>query len=466
MTEHPRVFISYSHESSEHKRWVAELGSRLRQDGVDVILDQWDLGLGDDVTLFMEQGLSDSHRVLTVCTDEYVRKANAGEGGVGYERMIVTAELVRNLGTNKFIPLIRQSSGPEKVPRCLATRVYVDMTNGIELNQNYDNLLREIHQVPSQAKPPLGENPFATLPSGEEAPLIVSSTDELIEIPSQLLSPEDAYRLAVDIARRGDLLGWRQLVKKVRKPVHEALHAWRRKYDTTAPSDLASLHEVVDEAVGRVAGLLIIALVGVESGREEISDQRSLIDDLLNIVGWNYSGHTILVELPNTLAYVYQGLHGSMCLNTGQLDLAIALAETKVKLYTSNQYRRVWQHHDLIGWSDSLGKNCTENWRFLAESPKRWEWLVDLFGSELDFQISLAAYYMVLNLMELVDLLAAGGLTRLQQNLEGFLDVPLCCLSGPKDVPEKAMSLLLRDATRLKALWESKGVTREAIEQA
>ena len=115
----PKVFASYSHDSDEHKEWVLKLSCKLRESEVDVILDQWDLGPGDDITLFMENGVRDSDRVLVICTDTYVRKANAGEGGVGYERLIVTAQLAQDLGTKKFIPIIRQSSGDEKTPTFL-----------------------------------------------------------------------------------------------------------------------------------------------------------------------------------------------------------------------------------------------------------------------------------------------------------------------------------------------------------
>ena len=58
--EIPKVFVSYSHDSDEHKEWVLQLSTRLRQNGVDVILDRWDLGAGDDMTLFMEKGVRDS----------------------------------------------------------------------------------------------------------------------------------------------------------------------------------------------------------------------------------------------------------------------------------------------------------------------------------------------------------------------------------------------------------------------
>ncbi len=53
----PKEFISYSHDSAEHKAWVLKLASDLRGMGVDVGLDQWDLVLGQDVSLFMQTGL-------------------------------------------------------------------------------------------------------------------------------------------------------------------------------------------------------------------------------------------------------------------------------------------------------------------------------------------------------------------------------------------------------------------------
>ncbi|MCZ4309896.1 toll/interleukin-1 receptor domain-containing protein [Vibrio atlanticus] len=44
----PKVFISYSYDDQAHKKWVLELAQRLRNAGVDAILDQFRVGLGDD----------------------------------------------------------------------------------------------------------------------------------------------------------------------------------------------------------------------------------------------------------------------------------------------------------------------------------------------------------------------------------------------------------------------------------
>ena len=181
MAEHPKVFISYSHDSPEHMEWVLKLGTRLRQKGIDAILDQWDLGLGDDLTLFMEHGIRDSDRVLVICTDSYVEKANAGEGGVGYERRIVTAQLVHDLGTDKCIPVIRQASGEEKTPAFLGTTVYADFRKESQFETEFNKLLHGLHQVPVVEKPPLGKSPFAK----QEEPPSEETDAQLPEIPEQ-----------------------------------------------------------------------------------------------------------------------------------------------------------------------------------------------------------------------------------------------------------------------------------------
>ncbi len=143
MSENPKVFISYSHDSPEHKRWVSELAVQLRRNGVDAILDQWDLRLGDDITRFMERGIVDADRILIVCTDNYVSKANTGEGGVGYERMIITKEIVENQGNDKFIPIIRQTEWEDKTPEFLKERAYIDFTDDNQFNAKFEELLYE-----------------------------------------------------------------------------------------------------------------------------------------------------------------------------------------------------------------------------------------------------------------------------------------------------------------------------------
>lgn len=109
----------------------------------------------------MEKSVREVDRVLMVCSDIYVQKANGGKGGVGYEAMMLTGELIRDLGTAKFIPIMRQNATPPNLPASVSTRFYVDLSRPDEFDEQFDRLLRELHQAPLTPKPALGANPFA-----------------------------------------------------------------------------------------------------------------------------------------------------------------------------------------------------------------------------------------------------------------------------------------------------------------
>lgn len=174
--ETPKVFISYSHDSEIHKNWILQLANMLQSNGVDVKLDQWDLRLGDDLAHFMENSVSNSDRVLVICTDKYINKADVGLGGVGYEKRIVTSELLQDSNTNKFIPIVRQASSLQKVPKCLGSRLYIDFSDDLQYKERFYQLLREIHNAPSIIKPDLGKNPYL---KGQIANKLTSNPDIL-----------------------------------------------------------------------------------------------------------------------------------------------------------------------------------------------------------------------------------------------------------------------------------------------
>jgi hypothetical protein len=155
----PKVFISYSHDSQEHKKWVLDLATRLRQTGVDAIIDQWELKPGDDLPHFMETHSAQSDYILMICTDRYVEKANSGVGGVGYEKMIITADLMKTINSNKVIPIIRQD-GTYNVPTFLKTKKFIDFSRADEFEFSYDELIRTLHNAPLYVKPEIGNNPF------------------------------------------------------------------------------------------------------------------------------------------------------------------------------------------------------------------------------------------------------------------------------------------------------------------
>lgn len=174
-TSSPIVFISYSHDSSEHKEWVLQLATRLRSNGVDVILDRWDLRLGNDLATFMEKGLSEANRVICVCSESYVKKANGREGGAGYEKQIMTAEILSNQNTNWVIPLIKNNPCEKKTPTFLGGRVYISFEDPIYYESKYEELLRELLDEPILPIPPIGKNPFQTIKEFARGKFIPSS---------------------------------------------------------------------------------------------------------------------------------------------------------------------------------------------------------------------------------------------------------------------------------------------------
>ena len=148
----PRVFISYSHDSAEHKKWVLDFATTLRNRGIDAVFDQWDLKPGDDLPHFMETELAQCDFVIMICSETYVAKANAGQGGVGYEKMIVTSSLLGKIDNNKIIPVVRQSSGVI-LPTFLKTKLYINFSNDSEVEYSLDELLRHLlmlHSMKSQ----------------------------------------------------------------------------------------------------------------------------------------------------------------------------------------------------------------------------------------------------------------------------------------------------------------------------
>lgn len=166
----PKVFISYSHDTPEHKMWVMKLAQKLMNNGIEAMLDMWELGPGDDIARFMERGLKEADRVLMVCTEKYVLKAEEGRGGVGYEKMIMTADYMKQVDSKRVIPIIRQN-GTNHVPAFLGTKLYMDFSTDERAEYAFDELARELHGKPLYAKPKLGSVPnFDTAPPVEPKP--------------------------------------------------------------------------------------------------------------------------------------------------------------------------------------------------------------------------------------------------------------------------------------------------------
>ena len=159
----PKVFISYSWTSEDHKEWVLNLATRLRSDGVDVILDRWHLQPGHDVNAFMEQMVTDPtvKKVLMVCDKAYAEKADGRKGGVGTETQIISAEVYRKVKQEKFIPIIRERDENKELcrPVYLKSTLHFDFTKDETYEADYEPLMRNLLNAPELVLPPIGKPP-------------------------------------------------------------------------------------------------------------------------------------------------------------------------------------------------------------------------------------------------------------------------------------------------------------------
>lgn len=56
------MFVSYAWTNDAYQKKVVDLTTRLREDGINVILDKWDLYTGADRFLFMEKSVTESDK--------------------------------------------------------------------------------------------------------------------------------------------------------------------------------------------------------------------------------------------------------------------------------------------------------------------------------------------------------------------------------------------------------------------
>lgn len=196
MTEIPKIFISYSWTTPKHEDWVINLAERLVSDGVDVVIDKWNLKEGHDKFNFMETMVksSDIQKVLIVLDRKYSEKAELRAGGVGTETQIISPKIYGDVSQEKFIPIVaeKDENGNAFVPTFLESRIYIDLSDQNSFEENYEKLLRNIFQRPAYSKPKLGKAPsylFEETPMTHKTSNIVRSFENQISKTPNRINP-------------------------------------------------------------------------------------------------------------------------------------------------------------------------------------------------------------------------------------------------------------------------------------
>jgi hypothetical protein len=160
----PRVFISYSHDSSEHAERVLALAQRLRQDGVDAWIDQYENGTPEEGwPRWMLNRLDWAETVLLVCTETYYRRFRGHDDpdkgkGADWEGQLLTLDLYdAKSKTVNFVPILFSDLRKQFIPEPLrgVTHYLLDPDDD-RSGTDYSRLLAFFHGKAGVAPTPLG----------------------------------------------------------------------------------------------------------------------------------------------------------------------------------------------------------------------------------------------------------------------------------------------------------------------
>lgn len=125
-TEQPaKVFISYSHDSEGHLKVVRQFCEKLRADGIDAWIDQYENFPAEGWMLWMENRILETDFVLMVCTSNYLRRLGGAEGpdaglGVRYEAHFIRQQLFQSgMINHRFIPVVPERATQDDIPPLL-----------------------------------------------------------------------------------------------------------------------------------------------------------------------------------------------------------------------------------------------------------------------------------------------------------------------------------------------------------
>jgi tetratricopeptide (TPR) repeat protein len=152
------IFISYSHDSQEHVDRVLALANRLRKDGLDCVLDQYENSPSEGWPKWMDRHLKTSEYVIIICTETYGKRVMDGESpgkgkGVKWESTLTYQYIYDSDSKNtRFIPVVFDPGDCQYIPTILkgANNYCVNTQEG------YDDLYRRLTSQPGIEKPELG----------------------------------------------------------------------------------------------------------------------------------------------------------------------------------------------------------------------------------------------------------------------------------------------------------------------
>ena len=150
-SNNPKVFIS--HASEDKERFVIDFATKLRSNGVDAWIDQWEINVGDSlIDKIFEQGISEADSFIIVLSHNSINKPWVKEE-------LNAASIKRIEKSTKIIPVIIDRD--VNVPEVLKTTVWETIENVNNYDTSLKKILSSIYGV--YEKPEIGNRPVYAL---------------------------------------------------------------------------------------------------------------------------------------------------------------------------------------------------------------------------------------------------------------------------------------------------------------
>lgn len=155
----PTAFISYSWDNINHQQWVVNLTNKLRTKGIIATMDLFETQQSTvNLNQMMIKNIKESDYVVIVLTEEYAKKSDDFQGGVGFETMLTIPDIKNSL--EKLIFIMKHSGDYTKVfPYHLRDIYAIDFSDDSQFETKFEELIYKIHNVPLYEMKPIGEIP-------------------------------------------------------------------------------------------------------------------------------------------------------------------------------------------------------------------------------------------------------------------------------------------------------------------
>jgi SEFIR domain len=285
------VFISYTQDSPEHADKVLALSNKLRDDGIDCVIDQYELSPPEGWPLWMDREIKKAKFVLMICTAAYLRRVNGDEEpgiglGIAWEGNLICNHIYNTASRNtKFIPVVFDAAHAIYVPTPIqgVTRYNLGAPDG------YERLYSRLIGKPLAEKPPLGKR--KSLPQ-----LAVRTTFSYSSSTVATLT-----KLDLNLREAMDYLQAMARAAKFEGEVSDEVYA--RLSNAAADSARATLAEgrlfipqQIVEQCERFLGCLLQGLLNHGNARRE-----HIIDGHQRAAFWNKAGDIAYKKLPMIL---------------------------------------------------------------------------------------------------------------------------------------------------------------------